>query len=516
VFLKSLGHVTARTSVVAGALAMALAGGPALAVGVDPSVVDRAANPGTSFTVDKVVQTPAIPPKPDIVLAVDTTGSMGGAIADVRTNLSEIVADVRASQPSVQFAVVSYRDETDGAQLFQVRTPLTGVEADIQTGVNSLAAGGGGDFPEAWVNALFQISTGAIAYRADSSRIVVLVGDAPSHDPSAGHTLADATAALIADGARVVAVNVANLDADGQATQVATNTGGSLVAVGSGADAVTAAILAGLHDLDVTVKPEVVGCDSGLSVSFDKGAVTIPSGGDVSYVETVTVAAGATQGAVLHCTVRFLLNGTDAGDAFVERINVRVNDTTPPVVTVNDQTVEATSPAGAVINYPATAVDNVDGALTPTCVPPPGSTFPLGNTGVTCTATDAAGNKGSDTAVMRVVDTTAPVVGCQLGPNPDGYVPAPEAGFRTLTGTDIADASVAIYVKDTASTAVFGPYASGTNVKLIQAPSSKPSAKPGAGAVQWIITLKGDAIIQAVDDSGNKASMTCLVPPPPK
>jgi hypothetical protein len=196
---------------------------------------------------------------------------------------------------------------------------------------------------------------------------------------------------------------------------------------------------------------------------------------------------------------------------------VKINDVTPPVVTVNDQTVEATSPAGAVINYPASAVDNVDGPLTPTCVPPSGSTFPLGATVVTCTATDSAGLVGSDTATMTVVDTTPPTVSCPLGPNPSGHVPpAPEAGFRTLTATDIADPAVQIYVKDTASSAVFGPYSTGTNVKITQAPGATPSAVPGTGAVHWHITLKGDALIEAVDASGNKATASCTVPPKKK
>jgi hypothetical protein len=108
-------------------------------------------------------------------------------------------------------------------------------------------------------------------------------------------------------------------------------------------------------------------------------------------------------------------------------------------------------------------------------------------------------------------------VKCQLGPNPSGkVVPAPEAGFRTLVATDNVDAHPQIFVRDNASSAVFGPYPSGTNVKLTQAPGATPSATPGSSAVDWDIKLKGDAIIEAVDASGNKASVTCLVPPPPK
>ena len=86
-------------------------------------------------------------------------------------------------------------------------------------------------------------------------------------------------------------------------------------------------------------------------------------------------------------------------------------DTTPPVVTApTDITEEATGPTGAVVNFVATALDDIDGPLTPTCVPASGSTFPLSDTTVTCTAEDAAGNVGSDDFLITVEDTTAPLV----------------------------------------------------------------------------------------------------------
>jgi hypothetical protein len=75
---------------------------------------------------------------------------------------------------------------------------------------------------------------------------------------------------------------------------------------------------------------------------------------------------------------------------------VTVNDTTPPVLTVPaNATVEAASPAGVVFTYTASATDTVDTALGASCAPPSGSTFLLGTTTVTCTATDAHGNVGS-------------------------------------------------------------------------------------------------------------------------
>jgi hypothetical protein len=76
-----------------------------------------------------------------------------------------------------------------------------------------------------------------------------------------------------------------------------------------------------------------------------------------------------------------------------------------------DLTVEATSAAGATVSFDApTASDLVDGALTPTCDAASGDLFPLGVTTVTCTATDAAGNSGSDAFTITVVDTTPPAI----------------------------------------------------------------------------------------------------------
>ena len=71
-------------------------------------------------------------------------------------------------------------------------------------------------------------------------------------------------------------------------------------------------------------------------------------------------------------------------------------DETPPVMRVPaDIVVDATGPAGAVVSYAASAVDDVDGPVEVTCSPPSGSTFPIGTTDVTCSASDAAGNEAS-------------------------------------------------------------------------------------------------------------------------
>jgi hypothetical protein len=68
-------------------------------------------------------------------------------------------------------------------------------------------------------------------------------------------------------------------------------------------------------------------------------------------------------------------------------------DTTPPVLTTpGNITTQATSVAGAVVNFAASANDAIAGPVPVTCTPPSGSTFAIGTTTVNCTASDSAGN----------------------------------------------------------------------------------------------------------------------------
>jgi hypothetical protein len=87
------------------------------------------------------------------------------------------------------------------------------------------------------------------------------------------------------------------------------------------------------------------------------------------------------------------------------------SDATPPVLTLpNSITAEATGPTGATVNFTATALDNFDGSVPVTCTPLAGSTFPLGQTTVDCSATDAAGNTANGNFKVTVADTTPPVL----------------------------------------------------------------------------------------------------------
>jgi Ca2+-binding RTX toxin-like protein len=103
-------------------------------------------------------------------------------------------------------------------------------------------------------------------------------------------------------------------------------------------------------------------------------------------------------------------------------------DTTPPVITVpQDITEEATSPDGAEVSFEVSAEDDVDGTATLeedgtsvtqddvggsiaiSCDPASGSEFPIGDTEVECSATDEAGNTGTESFTVTVNPPSPPL-----------------------------------------------------------------------------------------------------------
>lgn len=109
-------------------------------------------------------------------------------------------------------------------------------------------------------------------------------------------------------------------------------------------------------------------------------------------------------------TTTVVWTATDANGNFTTKDQkVVVNDTTPPVLVEGpDQVVEATSPDGATATFNVTASDLADTTPAVTCSSTSGSTFPLGTTTVTCTATDRNGNTATDSFTVKVQDTTPP------------------------------------------------------------------------------------------------------------
>ena len=148
------------------------------------------------------------------------------------------------------------------------------------------------------------------------------------------------------------------------------------------------------------ITPPVVTVPGGMMLL----GATSPAGAVVTFTATATDENAPPNPAVtcfpasgslfpLGLTTVTCLATDAAGNTGMASFDVTVLDTTPPALNLPaDMVVSQNAPTGAVVNFSATATDQVDGSVAVTCVPASGSTFPLGTTTVNCSATDVAGN----------------------------------------------------------------------------------------------------------------------------
>ena len=91
-----------------------------------------------------------------------------------------------------------------------------------------------------------------------------------------------------------------------------------------------------------------------------------------------------------------------------EPIEEVIDAIAPTVKTSPAVTVSITNSTGATVYYnAATASDNRDLTSVPYCHPHSGSLFPIGTTKVTCSVTDGAGNTGTNTFDVTVLNSLA-------------------------------------------------------------------------------------------------------------
>jgi hypothetical protein len=124
------------------------------------------------------------------------------------------------------------------------------------------------------------------------------------------------------------------------------------------------------------------------------------------------VCAPASNSVFAAGTTAVTCRATDkTGNVGTATFNVVVTDVSPPKLTVPSLvTAEATDFLGARVTYAVSAVDAEDGARPVDCAAPSGSLFLLGDSTVTCQASDTAGNTVRASFTVRVVDTTPPTV----------------------------------------------------------------------------------------------------------
>lgn len=184
----------------------------------------------------------------DVVFSIDATGSYGGEIDELQSELNEIVVPGLAREvPDVGFAVVRFEDAPFapfGLETDHMYTLFTGVTTDINRVSSAVAQldmplGNGGDEPEAGIEALYQIARGTglvvagmtlaapwpghaatgggttpgVGFRPGAFRVVVHATDAPSHDSSdygmtvpGSHSRNETLSALVSQQIRVIGI----------------------------------------------------------------------------------------------------------------------------------------------------------------------------------------------------------------------------------------------------------------------------------------------------------------------
>jgi hypothetical protein len=202
----------------------------------------------------------------------------------------------------------------------------------------------------------------------------------------------------------------------------------------------------------------------GAAVTYSVSASDIVSGSitpSCNHASGDTFPIGTT---AVHCTATDGAGQSSSGDF---NVMVALADHTPPVLSgYGDKAVEANGPAGSVVNFPTpTAVDALDGPIgAVNCSPASGSTFPLGTTVVTCSATDTHGNTGQATFNVAVNDTTPPTIylptaASIVATSVTGISssdPAAQAYFRSARAVDMIDANPAV-TYEAASFLAVGP-----------------------------------------------------------
>jgi hypothetical protein len=186
---------------------------------------------------------------------------------------------------------------------------------------------------------------------------------------------------------------------------------------------------------------EATGPSGAVAVWTDPTASADP--GDEPVTVNCTPGSGSTfaiGSTTVSCTATDANGDPAASD---DTFTVTVQDTTPPNVSVpSNITTAATSSSGAVVTYPsASASDVVDGSVPVSCSPASGSTFPLGTTTVTCTATDSYGNTGQGSFSVTVQDNQPPTVTVPSPITTEATSPAGAAVTFSASASDLIDPS---------------------------------------------------------------------------
>jgi hypothetical protein len=309
-----------------------------------PNPVNVTLAPGASTTVHKTLHLDALPGRADIVIAIDTTGSMCGAIAQAKAQATTLVNNIDAAfgpGSVVRYALVDFKDYpvspfgVPSDYPYLVREPLTQGAAPFQAAVNTLTCGGGNDGPEAY-NVVFHNTATSVglAFDPNAVKFLVVLGDNIPHDTTQqasfsacpntsvddpiGHT-ATTIGELNTQNITLLMINFGSVLSCYQ--QLAAATGGSAVNNGGNLSTdIISQIQAAAAHID-TVNLVVSGACPPVGISFNPappyGPFTAPV--DIQFDETISVPILAP--GVYSCAVTAVVDGTPRA---IQHVNVTV------------------------------------------------------------------------------------------------------------------------------------------------------------------------------------------------
>jgi len=339
---------------------------PTPPVSIDPSSNDLSVPECVTEEETVTVSVPksGVPPKADVYLLADTTGSMGPIIGAVQAGIGAVVTNSAFSSFDVAWGAGNYKDfpvPESSPYAFQPQLAPTRDLTAVTTAVSTWAASDGSDTPEGQLYALQQIATDAsIGWRPDAKRILVWFGDAPGHDPvcaaisgaSTDITEATATNALVNAQITVVAISTDTGTAgalDGDPTAGSTDYGVCTVGGSPGqATRITAATPGGSHTTGVdatTIIDTLVSLVSAAVQSINH-LVLQPNGAIAPFVTSITPASyDSLQGDVDH-TLPFEVTWTGIQDcADEDQVFTGSLDVVADGVVVASKPVKITVPA---------------------------------------------------------------------------------------------------------------------------------------------------------------------------
>jgi hypothetical protein len=220
----------------------------------------------------------------------------------------------------------------------------------------------------------------------------------------------------------------------------------------------------------------------------------------------------------------------DEGATSTKSFTVTVRDDQAPVITitVDPPAVEAGVGGTGVIRYTATASDAVDGEVPVSCDVPDGASRGIGDTVISCTASDALGHLGTATATASVVDTTGPAVivpadltaeavdGDGAWVQRPGYRPPwIGASSPTATATDLVDGPVSASCDGFDDAAQSAHFAVGTTTVTCTATDSRGNVGQASFEVTVVDTTSpqltvSDQSAEATGPSGAAVEFTGL------